>query len=116
MDTLLKLLNAAKSITYEQILKAAVLVAFLAWVSTEGREQWLENEQAKLEETALQQEYLQRDLLVNLINESTAREAKQDEQISLLTQQNMLLQQRAEIEHAQMRDDIDDLENPGRGQ
>ena len=107
MDALVKLLELAKGLTYDQMIKTAILIGFLFWFSTEGLETWFDKSDR------VQQE-LQRDLLVESINQTEQREQRQDDTAQTLHETQMLLQQRLELELTALKDDVDDLEAAAR--
>jgi len=111
MESLIKLLEVAKGLTYDQIIKTVALVAILVWAGTEGREIWLDN-------TDEQKQDLQTELMVDFIGRNEAREDEQSELIEQVAETlpeintaQQLSIQKFELEIERIKDDIDDLED-----
>lgn len=101
MDSFLKLLEASKAITFEQLIKVGALMLLLLWASTEGREVWLDDAEAAKTD-------MNTELLVHSISQTATREDKQDDIIQQLNISQQLLQQQLNMEIQRLNREIGD--------
>lgn len=107
MESVIKLINTVKNMTAQQMINTMIVLGFIIWFSTEGRETWLgDSEQA----AELAAEALNTELLVQSINQTAIREDKQDSIMTDTASTLQLMQQKFEMEIENLKDDVEDLE------